>query len=86
METPRAATKNPAAKKTAEANIALRGPAFSTHLPPKAAESPRQTIARLKIQPRVVSFQSSGAESVRPINFDIGRLKTLKLYACPMAR
>ena len=30
-----------------------------------------------KIQPRSVSFQSSGADLVMPISFDIGRLKTL---------
>jgi hypothetical protein len=38
---------------------------------------PRNRIAIEKIQPRPVSFQSSGAESVMPISFDIGRLKTL---------
>ncbi len=30
-----------------------------------------------KIQPRSVSFQSSGADAVMPINFVIGRLNTL---------
>jgi hypothetical protein len=75
--TPRAATRNPPQKQMAEASMALRGPTLSTHFPPKAADKPRQTMARLKIHPRVVSFQSSGAGRVMPISLVIGRLKTL---------
>ena len=60
--TPRAATRKPPEKHRAEASIALRGPARSTHFPPKAAERPRMRMAKLKIHPRVVSFQSSGAD------------------------
>ena len=66
--------------------MALRGPAFSTHFPPKAADRPRVTMARLKIHPRVVSFQSSGAAWLMPISLVIGRLKTLNAYTWPMAR
>jgi hypothetical protein len=39
-----------------------------------------------KIQPRSVSFQSSGADFVMPISLVIGRLKTLNAYAWPMHR
>jgi hypothetical protein len=58
-------------------NIALRGPPSSTHRPSKAAEVPRMKIARLKIQPSWVSFQSPGAGRVMPISLVIGRLNTL---------
>jgi hypothetical protein len=59
-------------------NIARRGPPSSTHRPRSAAEAPRKKIARLKIQPSSVSFQSSGADWEMPINLLIGKLKTLK--------
>ena len=36
------------------------------------------SLAMLKIQPRSVRFQSSGADWVIPISLVIGRLKTLK--------
>jgi hypothetical protein len=59
--TPSAETKNPEAKQTAEANIAFRGPASSSHRPNVKADNPRNTIATEKTQPMVESFQSSGA-------------------------
>ncbi len=40
----------------------------------------------LKIQPRVLSLQSSGADSVIPITLESGPLNTLKAYTCPMER
>ena len=43
-------------------------------------------MARLKIQPSVESFQSSGADAVPPISLESGRLKTLNAYAWPMDR
>ena len=43
-------------------------------------------MAMLKIQPSVVSFQSSGADSVMPMTRVSGMLKTLKAYAWPMHR
>ena len=58
-------------------NIARRGPPSSTQRPNTAAETPRKKIAIEKIQPRSVSFQSSGADLVMPISLVIGRLKTL---------
>jgi hypothetical protein len=67
-------------------NIALRGPTRSSHAPHTAAESPRKTIAMLKIHPSVLSAQSPGAEAVPPISFESGRLNTLKAYAWPMER
>ncbi len=78
--------KKPPLKHTAAANMALRGPAASSHLPKMAADRPRNTIAMLKIQPSVVSFQSSGTDSVIPMTRVSGRLNTLKAYAWPMAR
>ena len=57
--------------------MARRGPPSSTQRPKTAAEAPRKKIAMLKIQPRSVSFQSSGADWVMPSNFDMGRLNTL---------
>jgi len=59
-------------------NIARRGPPSSTQRPSTAAEAPRKKIARLKIQPNSVSFQSSGADCVMPMSLVIGKLKTLK--------
>ena len=66
--------------------MAFRGPALSSHVPKTAADSPRKTMAMLKIQPSVLSFQSSGADSVMPITRLRGKLNTLKAYASPMAR
>ncbi len=53
-----------------------RGPTFSSHLPAKAADRPRNTIASEKIQPSVVSDQSSGADFVMPMIFVSGALNT----------
>ena len=69
--------RNPPAKQSAAVNIVRRGPPSSTQRPSTAAEKPRKKIAIEKIQPRSVSFQSSGADLVIPISFDIGKLKTL---------
>ncbi len=74
---PIAETRKPPPKHKAAANIALRGPPSSTQRPSTAAEAPRKKIARLKIQPSSVSFQSPGADWVMPISLVIGRLKTL---------
>ena len=57
--------------------MARRGPPSSTQRPSTAADTPRKNMAIEKIQPRSVSFQSSGADLVMPISFVIGRLKTL---------
>ena len=66
-------------KQVAEASMALRGPAFSSHLPKMAADNPRTTIAILKIQPIVVSSQSCPLTCVlTPISCDSGSLNTLK--------
>jgi hypothetical protein len=67
----------PPPKQHAATAIVLRGPAPSSHLPPNAADKPRTTIAMLKIQPSVVSFQSSGEDAVIPSTFVIGPLNTL---------
>ena len=75
--TPNAETRKPPPKHKAAVNIARRGPLSSTQRPSSAAELPRIKIARLKIQPSSVSFQSAGADLVMPINLVIGRLKTL---------
>src|ERR1035437_1688426 len=84
--TPSAPTMKPPPKQTAEANIASRGPAASSQRPKVNAERPRKTIAVLKIQPIVESFQSAGAGLSIPTSVESGRLKTLKAYAWPMAR
>src|ERR1700751_447275 len=78
--------KNPPAQHKAAVNIARRRPPSSTHRPKTAEEIPRQKIASEKIQPRSVSFQSSGADCVTPSSFVIGRLNTLKAYAWPIHR
>jgi len=58
--------------------MVTRGPTFSSHFPANAADSPKNRIARLNIQPSVVSFQSSGKDSVTPNTLVNGKLKTLK--------
>jgi len=45
-------------------------------LPANAADNPRNTMASEKIQPSVVSDQSSGADSEIPITLVSGALKT----------
>src|SRR5581483_3953012 len=78
--------KNPPAQQHAAVNIARRGPPSSTQRPNTADETPRKKIANEKIQPRSVSFQSSGADCEMPMSFVMGKLKTLKAYAWPMHR
>ncbi|GAB4366969.1 MAG: hypothetical protein Kow0060_24480 [Methylohalobius crimeensis] len=48
-------------------NIVSLGPTFSNHFPPKAAERPKNRIAKLKTHPSVVNFQSSGEERLIPM-------------------
>src|SRR5579875_416335 len=76
----------PPPKQSAAVNIALRGPTRSSQVPVKAAERPRNTIPRLKIQPSWVSLQSPGTDFVIPISRVIGPLKTENAYASPMQR
>jgi len=76
--TPSAATMNPPPKQQAATNMALRGPTSSSHLPAKAAASPRNTMAMLNIHPSVGRSQSPGADWVTPIRRVMGLLKTEK--------
>ncbi|HEY1583001.1 MAG TPA: hypothetical protein VGF73_07880 [Chthoniobacterales bacterium] len=50
----------------------------STQRPKTAAEAPRKRIAMLKIQTSCGCVQSLGADTVLPITFVSGNLKTLK--------
>jgi hypothetical protein len=77
-ETPSAETRKPPAQHSAAVNIARRGPPSSTQRPNTAAEAPRKMIAKLKIQPSSVSFQSSEVDWVIPMSLVSGRLNTLK--------
>src|SRR5215470_13253210 len=86
MYAPIAEMKKPPAQHKAAVNIARRGPPSSTQRPNTADEAPRKKIASEKIQPRSVSFQSSGADCVMPRSFVIGKLNTLNAYAWPMHR
>src|SRR5438874_396159 len=70
---PSDATRNPPPNETADANIAFRGPTRSNHAPNVAADRPRNTIATLKTQPMVLSFQSPGADWVPPMSRDSGK-------------
>src|SRR5580658_1526529 len=76
----------PPAQHNAAVNIARRGPPSSTQRPKSAAENPSTKIATEKIQPSSGMFQSPGPDCVTPTSFVIGRLNTLKAYACPMQR
>ena len=76
IDTPIAATMKPPPKHKAAVSIALRGPTRSSQVPVNAAERPRNTIARLKIQPSWVSFQSPGTDLVMPSSRVIGPLNT----------
>ena len=51
---PRPPTRKPRTQKTAEVNIAARGPLRSTHVPNRAAETPSMTIAIEKMIPIAV--------------------------------
>src|SRR5690625_3807589 len=75
---PPAAMKNPSTQAVPASAIDLRGPDFSTQVPPNAAESPRNAMATEKIQPTETSPTSK-----RDIS---GILKTLKAYTCPIQR
>src|SRR5688572_1040058 len=79
--------KNPDAKQHAEANIALRGPSRSIHLPNTAAEMPRNAIAIEKIHASGGCSQSCPATCrLTPMTWVSGILKTLNAYACPIER
>src|SRR5580704_15998555 len=78
--------KKPRLKQTADTNIALRGPAPSSHLPKSAADNPSIRMASEKIQAICDCFQSPAAALVTPINWLRGILKTLKAYTCPIAK
>ena len=79
--TPKYEMKNPRAKQHEATNIALRGPADSSHLPNTAAERPRSMIATEKIQASSGCVQSPGTDFVIPSARESGILKTLKAYA-----
>src|SRR5258708_3401356 len=83
---PTAESRNPPEKHRAATNIDLRGPTCSTQRPNRAAEAPRNTMAREKTQPISFKFQSCGTDWVNPISFVRGRLKVEKAYAWPMER
>ena len=56
----------------------MRGPTFSSHLPPTAAANPRNTIATVKIQTTLFNVQSSAALVTTPrrfINAGLNRLQ-----------
>src|SRR5699024_1068050 len=73
---PSAAIKKPSTHAVPATTMDFRGPAFSTQVPPNAAESPSMAIATENIQPTETSTTS---------NRDIsGILKTLKAYTCPI--
>src|SRR3981081_2065377 len=96
--TPTPATIKPPQNREAEANIAARGPADSTQRPNTAAERPRNTMARLKIQTRLAIDQSQGVAQMAcavagehmccaaQSSWANGLLKTLNAYAWPMHR
>src|SRR5258707_6436483 len=83
---PTAESRNPPEKHSAATNIDLRGPTRSTQRQNRAAEAPRNTMAREKTQPISFKFQSCGEDCVNPISFVSGRLKVEKAYAWPMER
>ena len=74
---PNDATTNPNPKRHAAANIARRGPRSSTHFPKMAADTPRTTIAMLKIQPTLATLQSPAVGAVTPTNCVSGFVNTL---------
>ena len=76
--TPSAEMKKPSDQQQAATKPLFRGPACSSQRPNTAAESPRKTMAMVKIQASSVCFQSPGAEAVMPTTFVSGSLKTLK--------
>ena len=66
---------NPPPKHRAAVNIDLRGPTRSTQRPNRAADRPRKAIAIENVQPTSVSFQSPGAEWLKPMSLVSGKLK-----------
>jgi hypothetical protein len=60
---PRPPTRKPETQKTAEVNIAARGPLRSTQVPNRAAETPSMTIAIEKMMPIAVRLASKCATS-----------------------
>src|SRR5581483_3039292 len=86
VEMPSAPTRNPIPQQSAATKPLFRGPWACTHLPKIAAETPSTAIARVKIQPSSVSFQSPGIDLVTPSCLVKGRLNTLNAYACPIQR
>src|SRR4029079_1152269 len=83
---PKAETKNPPAHRHAATAPDFRGPSRSTHVPNKAADEPRKTIASVNVHPSVVTFQSPGADCVTPRARVRGSQNTLKPYAIPIDR
>jgi hypothetical protein len=55
----------------------LRGPTDCTQLPKRAADTPRMTMAIVKIQPMSVSLQSAGTDLAIPSCRVSGKLNTL---------
>ena len=78
--------KNPPPQQHAAITPDLRGPWRSAHAPKTAAEDPSVTKNSVNIHPRVLIFQSSGAERVMPIAWLSGSQNTLNPYAIPMHR
>ena len=70
VATPSDPIAKPLDQHTAAAAIALRGPARSTHVPSRAADSPSITMAMLKMAPIAVRLESNRSTS--------GFLNTLK--------
>jgi hypothetical protein len=60
---PSAPTRKPDTQKTAEVNMAARGPFLSTQVPKTAAESPSITIAIEKMIPIEVRLESKCSTS-----------------------
>jgi hypothetical protein len=56
-------TRKPETQKTAEVNIAARGPFRSTQVPKRAAESPSMTMAIEKMMPIAVRLVSKCSTS-----------------------
>src|ERR1700761_9266918 len=80
---PAAATRNPEPKQVAAANIALRGPAVSSHRPNRAAESPSTAMANEMNSPSSVRFHAATSAT---FSASSGFLKILNAYTCPIAR
>ncbi len=75
---PMAERKKPTLQQHAATTPLLRGPTCSIQRPNTAADSPRNTMARVKIQASSVCFQSPAAGAVTPRTLVSGSLNTLK--------